>query len=65
MVHATTIHMARGCVVTVGGTWDQYHMLFTMLFTPFDNNIDGGSINFFGALPEAELWSSVLACSAT
>ena len=32
-MQATTIHMARGCVVTIGNTWDHYHMLFTVVHT--------------------------------
>ena len=31
---STTIHMARGCVVTIWNTWGHSHMLFTVLFTP-------------------------------
>ena len=32
-MQATTIHMARGCVVTIGNTWDQSHMLFAVLYS--------------------------------
>ena len=38
-MQATTIHMARGCVVTTTDTWDHSHMRFTVLFTPYLNNI--------------------------
>ena len=27
------IHMARGCVVIIGNTWDHSHMLFTVFFS--------------------------------